>query len=109
MYFDAEADKLTHSYVLAEFVTLAQTRGLPRAPALAFIDGLQTNPEVEIIWVDEMLTRVALTMLQKQLDKTYSLCDAVSFVLMNQRRLNGALSTDNHFAQAGFRPLLLAN
>jgi uncharacterized protein len=39
-------------------------------------------------------------------DKSYSLCDAVSFVLMHQRGLVEALTTDRHFEQAGFIRLL---
>ncbi|MEH2285259.1 MAG: hypothetical protein V7K90_28760 [Nostoc sp.] len=40
-------------------------------------------------------------------DKSYSLCDAVSFVLMRQRGVTEALTTDHHFEQEGFRRLLL--
>jgi len=39
-------------------------------------------------------------------DKTYSLCDAVSFVLMRQRGMTDALTTDRHFEQEGFVRLL---
>jgi predicted nucleic acid-binding protein len=39
-------------------------------------------------------------------DKAYSLCDAVSFVLMRRRGLVEALTTDRHFEQEGFRRLL---
>jgi len=35
--------------------------------------------------------------------KTYSLCDAVSFVLMRQRGITEALTTDRQFEQEGFR------
>jgi predicted nucleic acid-binding protein len=65
-------------------------------------------PLVDIIWVDEALTRAAFTLLHAQPDKTYSVCDAVSFLLMRERGLTEALTTDHHFAQAGFRPLLTA-
>jgi predicted nucleic acid-binding protein len=53
-----------------------------------------------------MLHDSAMALLQAQLDKTYSLCDAVSFILKRQRGLIEALTTDHHFEQAGFRPLL---
>ena len=39
-------------------------------------------------------------------DKNYSLCDAVSFILMRRRGLYEALTTDHHFEQEGFRRLL---
>lgn len=40
-------------------------------------------------------------------DKSYSLCDAVSFVVMRQRNITKALTTDHHFEQEGFQRLLL--
>jgi len=36
---------------------------------------------------------------QARQDKTYSLCDAVSFVLMRERGIHEALTTDKHFEQ----------
>lgn len=36
--------RLTHGYVLAEFVALANARRLPRLPALTFITDLLENP-----------------------------------------------------------------
>ena len=41
-----------------------------------------------------------------ELRSDYSLCDAVSFVLMKQRGLREALTTDHHFEQEGFTRLL---
>jgi len=38
--------------------------------------------------------------------KTYSLCDAVSFILMSERRMTNALTTDKHFEQENFVRLL---
>ncbi len=106
VFFDAASDKLTHSYVLAEFVPLADARGLPRKAALDFIAGLTGNLEIEVVWVGEGLHRLAFEVLQSQLDKTYSICDAVSFLLMRRRGITEALTTDHHFEQAGFRALL---
>ena len=104
--FDAEPYKLTHSYILAEFIALAAARGLPRAATLAFIADLQDSPEVTVVYVDEALHRAGLSMLQQRLDKTWSLCDAVSFILMRSHGINESLTTDRHFEQAGFVRLL---
>jgi predicted nucleic acid-binding protein len=106
VFFDAAWEKVTHSYVLSEFVALATARGLPRAAVLTFVADLQDSTEVEVVWVDESLHRDALALLQQRLDKDWSLCDAVSFILMEERSLTEALTTDHHFKQAGFRPLL---
>ena len=98
--------RLTHSYILAEFVALAQVRGLPRTIALSFVSDLLDHPDIEMIWVAEPLHREAIALLMDRPDKTYSLCDAVSFVLMRQRNITDALTTDRHFEQEGFRRLL---
>ncbi len=105
-FFRTAPVRLTHNYVLAEFVPLCQVRGLNRTDALAFVTDLLDNPLVEVLWVDETLHRAALTLLQARVDKTYSLCDAVSFVLMQHRGLTEALTTDHHFEQEGFVRLL---
>ncbi len=97
---------LTHSYVIVEFVPLCQVRGLNRATSLAFASALLDSPDVGVVWVDESLHRTGVALLQARLDKTYSLCDAVSFVLMRQRGITEALTTDHHFDQEGFRRLL---
>lgn len=106
MLYKQAHNRLTHSYVLAEFVALATARRLPRLPALAYIADLLENPDIETVWIDESLHREAMTLLLSRQDKTYSLCDAVSFVLMRQRNLTEALTTDRHFEQEGFRKLL---
>lgn len=105
-FFEAAPVRLTHNYVLAEFVPLCQTRGLNRVEALVFAADLLDDPLVEVVWVDEALHRSAMVLLKRQVDKTYSLCDAVSFLLMEQYGITEALTTDHHFEQAGFARLL---
>jgi len=105
-YFHSARLRLVHSYVLAEFIPLATVRGHPRKPVLDFVDKLQQNPLVEVIYIDEVLHQSALDLLRMRLDKTWSLCDAASFLLMQQRGITEALTTDHHFEQAGFVCLL---
>ena len=94
--------RLTTSYVLAELIPLCYARRLNQQKTLAFVATLLQNPLLEIVWVDEDLHRAAFTLLQERQDKTYSLCDAVSFLLMRERGLREALTTDKHFEQEGF-------
>jgi predicted nucleic acid-binding protein len=98
--------RLVHSYILAEFVALAQARRMPRGPALSFLADLLDNPVVNVVWVGEDPHREAIDLLLARPDKTYSLCDSVSFILMRRAKLADALSTDRHFKQEGFRRLL---
>jgi len=86
---------------------LAASRGLPRKPALSFVEGLAGDSKILMVWVDRALHDEAMQLLVQRLDKRYSLCDAVSFVLMRRHRITDALSTDHHFEQEGFRRLLV--
>jgi len=105
-FFDTAAVRLTHSYVLAEFVALAHARRLPRSEVLTYIADIQDSPEVTVMYVEEFLHREALALLRERPDKDWSLCDAVSFILMQQYRITEAVTTDHHFEQAGFVRLL---
>lgn len=98
--------KITHNYVMAEFIALAMARGLSRGIALNFISSLETASSVTLHWVDRRLHNEAVKLLREREDKNYSLCDAVSFVLMRQNNIQTALTTDQHFEQEGFRKLL---
>jgi predicted nucleic acid-binding protein len=100
------ATHLTHGYVVAELVALAHVRGLPSRVVLPFVMDLMANPDIETIWPDQTLTAHAITLLLARQGRGYSLCDAVSFVLMRARNLQDALSTDRHFEEEGFRRLL---
>jgi uncharacterized protein len=97
---------LTHSYVLAELIALALIRRFPRPAVLTFVMDLLDNPDIETVWVNEQLHREAMQLLIDRQDKTYSLCDAVSFILMRHRGMTEALTTDRHFEQEGFIKLL---
>ena len=104
--YSASPTRLTHNYVLDELIPLAQTRGAPRPATLSFSEQLLTDAKREIVWVDETFHRRALDLLVARADKRYSLCDAVSFVLMRASGETEALTTDRHFEQEGFARLL---
>jgi uncharacterized protein len=97
---------LTHNYIIAEYVALASARKLSRSLALGFVVSLLENPDIETVWIDEIVHRTAVDLLIARQDKNYSLCDAVSFGLMRQRGVNEALTKDRHFEQEGFLRLL---
>lgn len=97
---------ITHSYVLAELVALAHARRLPRSEVLDFISTLIESGEVEIVWAGRELHLAGHELLLARSDKAYSLCDAVSFVVMQARNEREALTTDRHFDQEGFVRLL---
>lgn len=105
-YYDVVAKRLTTSYVLAEYTALAHVRGVPRREIIRFSNLILDDESVEIIWVDENLHRQAVALMRERPDKNYSLCDAASFVVMRERGIAAALTTDKHFHQEGFLRLL---
>ena len=105
-FYDSAVRRLTTNYVLAEYVALADARGSSREDAIEFSERILDDDEVELIWVDETLHRRAVELLRERQDKTYSLCDAVAFVIMRDLDIAEALTTDKHFKQEGFVRLL---
>jgi uncharacterized protein len=87
-------------------LALADARGSSRQDAVDLSDRVLDDEEIEIIWIDESLHRRAVALLTERPDKTYSLCDAVSFVVMRDAEVTEALSTDKHFEQESFVRLL---
>jgi hypothetical protein len=50
-FFEAEPLKITHNYVLVEFVASAHARRYPRHIALSFVADLATQPNIDVVWV----------------------------------------------------------
>jgi predicted nucleic acid-binding protein len=49
-----------------------------------------------------------MRLLAEREDKLWTLCDAVSFILMSANGIGEALTTDHDFEQAGFVRLLVS-
>jgi len=49
-----------------------------------------------------------LVLYGQRLDKHWSFIDCISFEMMRDHGVADALTTDHHFAQAGFHPVLAA-
>jgi len=59
-----------------------------------------------VVHIDPDLDAEAWALFRRYTDKQWSLVDCASFVVMRQRGITDALTTDRHFEQAGFRRLL---
>lgn len=105
--YEQATNRVTHGYVLSELVALADARNLPIQIALSLVQSLIVQPETLVIWPDERLTARSIILLQSRLDAGYSLCDAASFVVMRDRKIAAALTSDAHFEQEGFERLLI--
>jgi predicted nucleic acid-binding protein len=93
---------ITTSFVFNEIVTFMNTRA-QHQKAIEVGSYLLNSPSVTIVFVEETLFHEGWFYLQKYADKTYSLTDCISFLVMQQFQLNVALTFDKHFAQAGFQ------
>lgn len=97
---------ITTNYVLCELVALFTRFRVHRTKVLTYIQTIQDSSWVEIVHIDEKLDEQAWKLLETRLDKNWSLVDCASFVVMRNRGLTDALTTDRHFEQAGFVRLL---
>lgn len=74
-----------------------------RALGFAIINDLRTDPNIETVPVDATLFDRAVELYGSRSDKEWGLTDCISFVVMQERGLTRVLTTDRHFAQAGFQ------
>ena len=77
-----------------------------REGAATLLGALEADPQVRIIPLTNQLYHEALGLFQTRPDKEWGLTDCVSFVVMQRMGITEALTTDDHFRQAGFRVLL---
>lgn len=77
-----------------------------REAAIELLDSLEEDSNVEIIPLTENLYRRGFQLFQERSDKEWGITDCISFVIMKDRNLMDALTTDEHFKQAGFKVLL---
>jgi uncharacterized protein len=96
---------LTTEAVLTE-IGNALSRARWRAIGYATIQDLSADPNIEVVPVDAVLFERALTLFGARSDKEWGMTDCISFVVMQERNLTHALTTDRHFDQAGFENLL---
>lgn len=77
-----------------------------RSAAVRLLDALEADPNVEILLLSEQLYLRALRVFRERPDKEWGLTDCISFLVMQDRGIIEALTTDEHFQQAGFRALM---
>lgn len=78
-----------------------------RAAAIELLDSLEEDPNVEIIPLSDELYNRGMELYRQRPDKEWGITDCISFVVMEDYGLTEALTTDEHFKQAGFRALLI--
>jgi predicted nucleic acid-binding protein len=98
--------------IISEFILAEIADGLSsiafRKAASRSIRLFQSDPYVEIIRASSDLFERALQLFENRDDKSWGLTDCTSFVIMQDYEVIDALTTDEHFQQAGFNSLLLS-
>ncbi len=94
----------THAIVLEIGNALASPRY--RKLAIDTLDSMQADDKVTIFPLTEDLLEEGYKLFRTRMDKDWGLVDCISFVVMKQFGVAEALTTDLHFQQAGYAPLL---
>jgi predicted nucleic acid-binding protein len=67
---------------------------------------VQTDPAFRLIRASPELIERGKTLYRERPDKDWPLTDCISFAVMQDHKLEEALTADRHFIQAGFKALL---
>ena len=106
--YQAAQDKqrfVTTDYVLDETATLLRSRGMDHVTAPLF-DIIFTSKACSVIWMDQERFLKAKTFFLRTSDHSWSFTDCASFIVMKEMKLSLSLTTDHHFKEAGFTPIL---
>ena len=104
-YSRSGAPIVTTQAVLLEIGNaLSKTRY--RSQAAALLKAFALNKQVTIVPLTEELFAKALALYEARPDKEWGLVDCVSFVVMRERDVTDALTSEEHYRQAGFLPLM---
>ncbi|MGE3240492.1 MAG: type II toxin-antitoxin system VapC family toxin [Pirellulales bacterium] len=96
---------VTTAWVLTEVADALHAPQL-RGAAANLYETLLADSSVTIVPAEQALYDRGWEMYRQRPDKAWSLTDCISFVLMQERNLQEALTGDQHFEQAGFVALL---
>lgn len=96
---------VTSEYVVDETTTLLLVRHSHGAAA-DFLDTIEHSEALRLEWIGPERFHAAATLFRRHADKDWSFTDCVSFCVMREMRIRDAFTTDHHFKQAGFIPLL---
>jgi predicted nucleic acid-binding protein len=98
--------------VLTDWIVAETGNGLARTRIrqvfAAAVERLWNSREVEIVTMERSLIARAVEDYRLYTDKTWGLVDCASFILMRERGITEAFTSDHDFEQAGFRCLLTA-
>lgn len=91
--------------VLTEFGNALSS--VDRKGAADFITGCYATSNFKVVSVTTTLMKKSVELYRSRTDKEWGLTNCISFVVMKEEGLYLATTTDRHFSQAGFIPLML--
>lgn len=94
-------------YIIDETCTLAKARAGGYG-ALRLLEIVEQSAAFRLVWIGQERFEAAKAFFRRHADHGYSFTDCTSFVVMRELRLEKVLTTDRHFSEAGFHPLLAA-
>ncbi|MFN2268522.1 MAG: type II toxin-antitoxin system VapC family toxin [Desulfonatronovibrio sp.] len=104
------ADHINGKFITTEAVLTEIGNALAkpqwRELAIETINDLRDDDDVEVLSITPELFSKAITFYSSRMDKEWGLTDCISFVVMKDRKMTDALTTDHHFKQAGFTVLI---
>lgn len=92
---------ITTELVIAELHALATTRVNPHG-ALMLTEQFVASPRIDVVTADRALREQGLGLLRSRPGRSYSLTDAMSFVVMLEMGIDTAFTLDADFAAEGF-------
>lgn len=98
---------ITSNYILSELVALLHSPlRQPRYRIFEIVDAIRKASYIETLHIDRDIDEAAWDLCKQRIDKSWSLVDCSSFIIMQRNEIQTALTTDHHFEQAGFIRLL---
>lgn len=95
---------VTSDYIIDETLTLIRRR-IHIDAAEKWWSQISRSSRLRVEWVDSLRAEKARSWFFKWKDSTFSFTDCTSFVIMQELHLRKVLTTDRHFAIAGFEVL----
>jgi predicted nucleic acid-binding protein len=96
---------VTSDYIIDETLTLTKAR-INAESALALLDRIEASEAIDLEEITPARFSSSKTYFRKHCDHGYSFTDCTSFTVMREYHLRAALTTDRHFAEAGYEVLL---
>jgi uncharacterized protein len=97
---------ITTNLVLIELTGLLVRMRIDKIQQVEFFANIGLDPSIEVKSVVPDIELAAWELWKARLDKSWSMVDCASFVIMKEMTLDEVVTHDHHFEQAGYVRLL---